>query len=121
MEFKLINEKKNTLFNRKEIEGTMDFEVTPSREQVLEVLSKQFSVPSGNIKIKGIRSKYGSKVFNIEANIYSSEEDKESIELKKKKEQSKAVPEQEAAPAEQPKEEAVPAEEIKSEENPAEQ
>jgi ribosomal protein S24E len=100
-EFKITEEKENPLFNRKEIKGFVESEVVPSRAETLEILSKKFNIPLGNIKIKKILGKFGSKTFNIEANIYSSEKDKDSIELKKKKEKS---PEEkvEEAPKEKP-------------------
>ncbi len=85
---KIIEEKENLLFNRKEIKGITESEITPSRAETLEVLSKKFKVPIENIKIKKIVGKFGSKTFNVEANIYSSEQDKEDIELKKKKEKN---------------------------------
>lgn len=86
MGFKITEEKENALFNRKEIKGFVESEVVPSRAETLKILSEKFKVPLENIKIKKIAGKFGSKTFNVEANIYSSEQDKDSIELKKKKE-----------------------------------
>ena len=86
MEFKITEEKENALFDRKEIRGFVESEIVPSRAETLKILSKKFKVPLENIKIKKIAGKFGSKTFNIEANIYSSKQDKDSIELKKKKE-----------------------------------
>ena len=86
MELKITEEKENALFNRKEIKGFIDSEVVPSRIETSKILSEKFKVPWENIKIKKIVGKFGSKTFSVEANIYSSEQDKDSIELKKKKE-----------------------------------
>lgn len=86
MELKITEEKENALFNRKEIKGFIDSEVVPSRIETSKILSEKFKVPWENIKIKKIIGKFGSKTFSVEANIYSSEQDKDSIELKKKKE-----------------------------------
>lgn len=85
MEFKTISNIENPLFNRREIEGEIHTEVTPSRQDVIKLLSKEFSVASENIKIRTIIGKFGSRVFVINANIYSSKEDKDKIEIKKKK------------------------------------
>ncbi len=85
MELKITEEKENELFNRKEIKGVVESKVTPSRQDVAKLLAEKFSVPSENIKIKGITGKFGTRIFDIEANIYSSKEEKDSIELKKKK------------------------------------
>lgn len=102
MELKITEEKENALFNRKEIKGFIDSEVVPSRTETSKILSEKFKVPLENIKIKKIVGKFGSKTFNVEANIYSSKQDKDSIELKKKKE----VPEQKSTEKVAVKEEA---------------
>lgn len=85
-EIKVIQEKENPLFKRKEIKIMVSLEKAPSREEASNILSKKFSVPPMSIKIKKIGGNFGSKTFNIEANLYSSKEEKDSIELKKKKE-----------------------------------
>ena len=85
-ELRILEEKKNDLFNRKEVKAVLDSNTTPSREQVLELLSKKFSVPTENIKITGVHGKFGTQSFDISANIYASEEEKNKIEIKKKKE-----------------------------------
>ena len=86
MTLKIIEEKNNPLFGRKEIKAVIESEKTPSRVQILELLSKKFSASPETIKIRGIKGSFGVKSFNIEANIYQSKEEKEMIELKKKKE-----------------------------------
>lgn len=109
MEFKITEEKENALFNRKEIKGFIDSEVVPSRIETSKILSEKFKVPWENIKIKKIVGKFGSKTFSVEANIYSSKQDKDSIELKKKKEiESEKKATEETAAKEAP-EEATPA------------
>ncbi|MBU2503724.1 MAG: hypothetical protein KJ879_01590, partial [Nanoarchaeota archaeon] len=117
----------NALFGRKEVAGTIESEITPSRVDTLKTLSEKFKVPEGNIKIKGINGKFGSKTFQIEANIYSSEEEKDKTELKKKKDAPAPVKQEEAKPeaAEPPKEGEAPSEpakeEPKEEEKPVEE
>jgi len=86
MTLKILEEKHNQLFKRKEIKAALESETTPSRNHVLELLSKKFETPKENIKIKGIKGNFGVKNFSIEANIYPSEEEKDMVELKKKKE-----------------------------------
>ncbi|HUW43987.1 MAG TPA: hypothetical protein VMV95_03450 [Bacillota bacterium] len=122
-EFKIIEEKENLLFNRNEIKGCIDSETVPSRVEILEILSKKFKVPLENIKIKKISGKFGSNTFNVEANIYSSEKDKESIELKKKKEKAQekkeeVVEEKQPEVQQEPAEKESPKEEPESQENP---
>ncbi len=83
--FNIIEEKENPLFNRKELKISIKQEIHPKREEIMDLISNKFSVPKENIKIKKIHGKFGSKDFIIELNIYSNQEEKDSIELKKKK------------------------------------
>jgi ribosomal protein S24E len=91
MSLKILEEKHNLLFNRKEIKATISSEITPSRAHILELLSKKFSTPIENIKIKGIRGNFGTGDFSIGANIYHSVKEKNLLEVKKKKETEKGV------------------------------
>lgn len=87
MEMKINEEKKNALFNRKEVKGVVKSDVAPSRPEVLKSLSEKLKAPEENIKIKGIHGSFGSHEFKVKANIYSSKEEKDKIEFKKKKEE----------------------------------
>lgn len=82
---KITKEKENPLFKRKEISATIVSEKLPSRNEVAKMLSEKFSQPQDHVKVKKIDGKFGSNTFNIEANVYSSLEEK-NFELKKKKE-----------------------------------
>ncbi len=91
MELKVTEEKENALFGRKEIKGHVRSEISPSKAEISRLLSEKFLMPVENIKIKEIKGKFGTKIFNIEANVYSLKKDKDEIELKKKKEDVKLV------------------------------
>ena len=82
--FKILEEKENPLFNRKEIQTSIEAEITPNSLDVKKLISEKFSTQIENIKIKKISGKFGSKTFTITANIYSSKEDKDKIEPEKK-------------------------------------
>jgi len=98
MELKIINETENPLFNRKEIQLSLKADTTPSREEVVKIISEKFSIPVESIKIKKISGKFGSKVFTVTSNIYSSEEDKNKIESKSgKREPEKKIAEPETS------------------------
>jgi len=100
----VINETENKLFNRKEIQVKVESDVTPSHEEAKKLISEKFSTQPENIRIKKIAGKFGAKVFEISANVYSSEEEKNKIEVFSKKEaerEKKPEPEK----AEEPKEE----------------
>ena len=122
----VINEKENKLFNRKEIQINVEAEVTPSHEESKKLISEKFSTQPENIRIKKIAGKFGSKVFEISANIYSSEEEKNKIEIFSKKQKEKLAEQEKKLEPEKKQEPSVetpaetPAEE-KTKEAPAKQ
>ena len=87
--FKIIEQKENPLFKRKEIKISIETEVTPSYTDTEKLISEKFSVSVENIKIKKISGNFGSRTFIITVNIYDSKEDKENIEPKSKKDKVK--------------------------------
>ena len=117
MELKIVKEKQNALFKRKEIEATTVAEVTPSREEIRKLLADKFSVQEEAIKINNILGKFGSMKFRISASVYASVEDREATEPKKKGQKPTEEQPTETASAEPPKEEAK--EEKKEEEGKA--
>ncbi|GAJ12098.1 unnamed protein product, partial [marine sediment metagenome] len=82
--FKILEEKENPLFNRREIKFSISAEITPSHQEVEDFISKKFSTQVEAIKIKGIHGSFGSKTFAINANIYKTREDLEKTEPKQK-------------------------------------
>ncbi len=88
-ELKIIQERENPLFNRKEVVIEIETNITPSKEEAEKLISEKFSVPVENIKIKKVLGKFGLSLFTIEAFIYSSKENKEKMEPKEKKEVKK--------------------------------
>ncbi|MFH1503394.1 MAG: hypothetical protein ABIE36_01935 [Candidatus Diapherotrites archaeon] len=85
MTLKILEEKENPLFGRKEIVFELSAEITPSNKETINLISKKLSIPEENIKIKRIKGGFGSKEFIIDANVYKIKEDKERIEKKSKK------------------------------------
>jgi len=83
--FRLIEEKENPLFNRKEVVFEVRAKITPNRSEVKKLISEKFSTKDENIKIKKIHGRFGSNNFNVTSFIYKSEEDKNKIEPKTKK------------------------------------
>ncbi len=86
MEIKEITEKKNLVFERREIEATVVSDSSPSNKETLTELAKKLSTPEDSIKIKGIHGEFGTTTFKVTANVYKSKEDKDKIEKKTKKE-----------------------------------
>jgi ribosomal protein S24E len=77
-----IKEKKNPVFNRREIEVNAIMNVSPKIKEAEELIGKEFSADSENVKIKKIKGRFGSNTFVITANIYTSKEDKDKTETK---------------------------------------
>ncbi len=86
MELNIKSEHQNLLFKRKEIVATLDAEITPSKVDVEKLISEKFSTSPEKFVLKYIKGKFGSKTFEVRANVYETEEDRQSIEVRKKKE-----------------------------------
>jgi ribosomal protein S24E len=82
---KILEEKENPLFNRKEIKLEIESNVTPSHADVEKLISEKFSTSPENIKINQIKGKFGVQKFLVLVNIYNSKEDKDNFEIKTKK------------------------------------
>jgi ribosomal protein S24E len=118
METKIIEQKENPLFNRKEIILEVSSTSSPKNDEASEMVSKQFSVPAEQIQIKGIYGKFGTQKFKIIANVYNSIADKEKTEVKTKKQreaEKKAELDRIKAEAEEKKKVAEEAEAAKAE------
>ncbi len=114
--FKILEERKNPLFGRREVKFNVEAEVTPSHAEVEKLISEKFSASSETMKIRGIHGRFGSRIFTINVNIYNSKEDRDKTEPKAKKEE-KEVGEQPAETVlEQPVAEQPVVEEPKEEE-----
>lgn len=88
-----INERKNPLFGRKEVQIKItDREFPAKKDEAAKLIAEKFSVPEENVHIEKIDGKFGTRSFTILAEIYDSKEQKESINTinKKKKKSSKA-------------------------------
>lgn len=83
-EFKILEEKDNPLFNRKEVKIIVSSDANPSKTDSEKLLSEKFSGSPETIVIKAIRGKFGRNTFLINANIYKSAEDKIKSEPKPK-------------------------------------
>ena len=80
MDLKIIEEKTNPLFNRKEFQFKVQAKIVPSRAEIGKLISEKFSAPLENIEIKKISGKFGSNYFDIITFIYKSKEDRMSTE-----------------------------------------
>jgi ribosomal protein S24E len=106
-QLKILEEKENSLFGRKEVVFEIVLEKAPSKEEIKELVSKKLSKDNKLIKIEGIYGGFGSKSFQIKILSYNSKEDYERVE--KKMEEEKIEVKEEVQPEQK-------AEEVKEEE-----
>ena len=85
MDVKIIEEKENPLFNRKEIKLEIETELTPNYADTEKLIAEKYSTDLENIKINNIKGKFGVHKFFITANVYNSKKDKDNFEIKTKK------------------------------------
>jgi ribosomal protein S24E len=124
MDLKITKEEQNPLFNRKRVEATLVSNSAPKKQEVIEALSKKYSVPENALRILDIKGNFGSNEFIIRANVYPSSEERDNVEKLSKKDIE--LEKKKAEPAEKPEStEEKPAEETKepekTEEKPAEE
>ena len=105
MELKILHEVHNPLFKRKEVQGTVKANVPPSRLEVAKFLSEKYSVPSTAVKVLDIKGNFGVREFKVRANIYSTKEESDKIELMSKKEKEIEAKSLAPKPAEVPAQE----------------
>lgn len=84
-EIKIIHEKENPLFGRKEVIIKIKKESTPSYDEIRKIIFEKYSSGPEKIKIKRVMARFGSKEFTANVFLYNSEKDKNEIELMKKK------------------------------------
>ncbi len=85
MEFKLLEEKENPLFNRREMKFEIKEKVIPSKETVKEELAKKYSVDKELVQVMDISGKFGVQIFKVTTHIYKDKEDMNKTILKSKK------------------------------------
>ena len=89
-DIKILDEKENPLFKRKEIMIIIEHNSNPTIEEARKLVSEKFSASAEAIAIKSVKGKFGRKTFKIEANIYNSAEDRDKTEPKPKAKKEKA-------------------------------
>lgn len=111
MEHKILKQEKNPLLHREEYSIEIQSDTNPSFEDVKKIIGKDAEV----VVIKSINGNFGRDIFLVEALVYNSKKDRETVEkiprkIKKKlEEQAKKAEEEKAKAEEKPIEE--PAEE----------
>jgi ribosomal protein S24E len=82
---KVLEEKNNSLLNRKEIKIIADAVKNPSFPESCKIVADQFKAKEELVEVKEIKGKFGRDTFLISAHIYNNKEDKDKLEKKKEK------------------------------------
>lgn len=122
----ILSQLRNEIFKRNHVKLLVDAGKNPTLNEASEIVAKEFNAGKEKISIQNVKGKFGRDTFLISAFIYDSEEEKNSIEPKSKKQlEAEAKAEEEAKKAEKAAAAAVPAEaapvEEKKEEAPIEE
>lgn len=83
-ELRIIAQRENPLFKRKEIVAEMFSSSSPKTDDVEKTISEKISVPAECVRVKKIRGNFGTNLFNIAAFAYDSKEDKNKFEIESK-------------------------------------
>ena len=129
MEVKLIKETENPLFSRQEFHFEVKSLIAPSHEEVNKTFSEKFSFDPSLMRIKGIKGRFGTQIFDVFVNVYSSKEEfdrivkktKQEVEAEKKKVEEEAKAKEEAKKPVEKSAEEKPAEAEVVEEKPVEE
>jgi ribosomal protein S24E len=88
-EIKLISENENPLFSRKEMKFEIKSEIVPSHDEVKKLLFENFSIKPELVRTNRIVGKFGNRVFEVLADVYSSKAEFDRVVRKTKKEKEK--------------------------------
>ena len=102
---------RNEMFKRQELMSNIESDKNPSFEEVRKMIAEETGKPEDNVHVTNVRGSFGSNVFCVEAYVYDSKEDFDSIKKmemtsKERKEAVKAVEEAKKAEGEAKKAEA---------------
>jgi len=108
MAIEIIEDKENFLFNRREVKVLVESDITPSYEQIENMLAEHFKADKEAIVLRQVKGQFGAHSCRVSAFIYKTKEDKEKFEPKKveKKEGEKESTETPATPPQETKPEA---------------
>jgi ribosomal protein S24E len=120
----IIKDFKNSLMKRQEFIVMIESEITPSKTEVIKLISEKTKKPAENVVVERIKGQFGLKKFKVEVLVYDDIESKDKYQVVTKKERKKQAEEAKKAAEEAKKakeeakkaaEEAKKAEETKEE------
>jgi len=90
MESRILEQKENKFFNRKEVKIILEAGKNPGFEDAATAVAEQLKADKENIFVKKIKGKFGRDTFLISAEIYKNKEDRDKQAEKFKKKEKTA-------------------------------
>ena len=85
MESKILEQRENKFFNRKEVKIVLQAAKNPGFDDAAAVVAEQLKAAKDSVFVKKIKGKFGRDTFLISAEIYKSKEDRDKQAEKFKK------------------------------------
>lgn len=87
---KILTDTKNALLKRREIKIVVEASGNPGFEQARKIVVDKCKASEENIVVNNVKGKFGRDTFLIDAFVYDSVKDKETIEPKPKAKKGEA-------------------------------
>jgi len=72
MSLKVVNERENTLFSRKEVKFVFESDKIPSKSEAKKMIGDYYSTDSELVRIDNIKGTFGANIITLIADIYDS-------------------------------------------------
>ncbi|VVB79198.1 Ribosomal protein S24e [uncultured archaeon] len=89
MKSHIVEQKKNPLLGREEVIMDIEANSAPSFAEAAKIAAGELKASEESLKVRKIDGHYGSAKFRIYVNVYSSKENMEKTEPKKKEKKAK--------------------------------
>ncbi|HRZ85530.1 MAG TPA: hypothetical protein P5277_02000 [Candidatus Paceibacterota bacterium] len=90
----IIQEKNNSLLNRKEIQASIESVATPSKKEIIKLIGNHFKKDENCVVIETIKAGFGTKNAVINVKVYDNVESKIKFETLSKKQKAKIAEEE---------------------------
>lgn len=84
MKTHIVEQKKNPLLGREEVVMDIEANSAPSFVEATKIAAGELKASEEALKVRKIDGKYGTTKFRVYVNVYSSKENMEKMEPKKK-------------------------------------
>lgn len=86
----VIKDFNNELLKRREVKAIINAEQNPGMDSAIKMVAEKFKADEGAIVLNTLKSKFGRDTFLVDALVYNSAADRESMEPKKREKKKEA-------------------------------